>query len=183
MRLILMSTLCIINVAMTTRIMSAELNQVDKLIGTNYDMWCRKMKFLITEHDLSTYLTTAMVAPIEGAGTQAQYRHDLKTFEAWTKKDSRTHYIMLHSMHDGLIREFDNFPTTMAMWEQLKFTFGSTSITTMTFLLIWPLRWWHLLRVRALRPNTVMTLRHLKLELRRIVILTILCCIACTMTS
>ena len=71
MRLILMSTLRIFNVAMTTRIMSAELNQSDKLIGTNYDMWRREMEFLLTKHYLSTYLTTAMVVPIEGEGTQA----------------------------------------------------------------------------------------------------------------
>ena len=76
-----MSTLRIINVV-TTRIMSAELNQADKLIDINYDMWHRKMEFLLTEHNLSTYLTIAMVAPIKGAGTQAQYRRDLETFEA-----------------------------------------------------------------------------------------------------
>ena len=70
MRLILMSTLSIINIAMTTRIMSTELNQGDKLIGTN-DMWRKKMEFLLTEHDLSTYFTAMMVAPIKGAGTQA----------------------------------------------------------------------------------------------------------------
>ena len=110
-----MSTLRIINVAITTRIMSTELNQDDKLIGTNYDMWSRKMEFLLTEHDLSTYLTTAMVAPIEGAGTQAQYHRDLEAFEAWTKKDRCTHYIMLNSMHDDLIWEFENFPTAMAI--------------------------------------------------------------------
>ena len=62
-----MSTLLIINVAMTTRIMLAKLNQDDMLIGTNYGMRRRKMEFLLTEHDLCTYLTTAMVAPIEGA--------------------------------------------------------------------------------------------------------------------
>ena len=82
MRLILMSTLCIINVAMTTRIMSVELNQADKLIGTNYNMWLRKKEFLLTKHDLSIYLTTMMVAPIEGEGTEAQYRRHLETFEA-----------------------------------------------------------------------------------------------------
>ena len=121
---------------MTTRIMSAELNQADKLIGTNYDMWRRRMEFLLTEHDLSTYLTTAMVAPIEGAGTQAQYHRDLEIFEVWTKKDRRAHYIMLKSMHDDLIGEFENFPTAMAMWEQLKFTFGGTSITRLKSLVL-----------------------------------------------
>ena len=121
---------------MTTRIMSAELNQANKLIGTNYDMWRRKMEFLLTEHDLSTYLTTAMVASIEGAGTQAQYHRDLEIFEAWTKKDRHTHYIMLNSMHDDLIGEFENFPTAMAMWEQLKFTFGGTSITRLKSLVL-----------------------------------------------
>ena len=121
---------------MTTRIMSAELNQANKLIGTNYDMWRRKMEFLLIEHDLSTYLTTAMVAPIEGAGTQAQYHRDLEIFEAWTKKDRRTRYIMLNRMHDDLIGEFENFPTAMAMWEQLKFTFSGTSITRLKSLVL-----------------------------------------------
>ena len=136
MRLILMSTLRIINVAMKTRIMSTELNQANNLIGTNYDMWPRKMEFLLTEHDLSTYLTTTMVAPIEGAGTQAQYRRDLETFEAWTKKDHRTRYIMLNSMHNDLIREFENFPIAMTMWEQLKFTSSVTSITRLRSLVL-----------------------------------------------
>ena len=57
------------HVAMTIRIMLAEFNQADKQIGINYDMWRRKMEFLMTEHDLSTYLTTAMMALIKGAGT------------------------------------------------------------------------------------------------------------------
>ena len=99
-------------------------------------MWHRKMEFLLTEHDLSTYLTTAMVAPIEGAGTQAQYHRDLETFEAWTKKDHCTHYIMLNRMHDDLIGEFENFPIAMAMWEQLKFTFDGTSITRLRILVL-----------------------------------------------
>ena len=136
MQLILMSTLHIINVAMTTRIMSAKLNQVDKLIGTNYDMSRRKMEFLLTEHGISTCLTIAMEAPIEGTGTQAQYHRDLETFEAWTKKDRRTRYIMLNSMHDNLIREFEDFRTAMAMWEQLKFTFSGTSITRLRSLVL-----------------------------------------------
>ena len=136
MRLILMSTLRIINVPMTTRIMLDELNQADKQIGTNYDMWRRKMEFLLTEHDLSTYLTTTMVEPTEGVGTQAQYRHDLETFEALTKKDHCTRYIMLNSMQDDLIGEFEKFPTAMAMWEQLKFTFGDTSITRLRSLVL-----------------------------------------------
>ena len=94
------------------------------------------MESLLTKHYLSTYLTTAIVVPIEGAGTQAQYRRDLETFEAWTKKDRCTRYIMLNCMHDDLIGEFENFPTAMAMWEQLKFTFGNTAITRLRSLVL-----------------------------------------------
>ena len=43
---------------------------------------------------------------------------------------------MLNSMHDDLIGEFENFPTAMAMWEQLKFTFGGTSITRLRSLVM-----------------------------------------------
>ena len=52
------------------------------------------------------------------------------------KKDRRAHYIMLKSMHDDLVEEFENFPTAMAMWEQLKFTFGGTSITRLKSLVL-----------------------------------------------
>ena len=62
-------------------------------------------------------------------------RH-IKTFEAWAKKDCRTRYIMLNSMHDDLIEEFENFPTAMVMWEQLKFTFDDTSITRLRSLVL-----------------------------------------------
>ena len=43
---------------------------------------------------------------------------------------------MLNSMHDDHIGEFENFPTSMAMWEQLKFTFGGTSITRLRSLVL-----------------------------------------------
>ena len=45
---------------------------------------------------------------------------------------------MLNSMHDDLIGEFENFPTptVMAMLEQLKFTFGGTSITRLRSLVV-----------------------------------------------
>ena len=43
---------------------------------------------------------------------------------------------MLNSMHNDLVGEFENFPTTMAMWEQLKFTFSGTSITRLRSLVL-----------------------------------------------
>ena len=43
---------------------------------------------------------------------------------------------MLNSMHDDLIGEFESFPTAMAMWEQLKFTFGNTTITRLRSLVL-----------------------------------------------
>ena len=43
---------------------------------------------------------------------------------------------MLNSMHDDLIGEFENFPNAMAMWEQLKFTFGNTTITGLRSLVL-----------------------------------------------
>ena len=43
---------------------------------------------------------------------------------------------MLNSMHDDLIGEFEKFPTSMAMWEQLNFTFSGTSITRLRSLVL-----------------------------------------------
>ena len=48
---------------------------------------------------------------------------------------------MLNSMHDDLMGGggggwVENFPTAMAMWEQLKFTFRGTSITRLRSLVL-----------------------------------------------
>ena len=66
-----------------------------------------------------------MVDP--GEGTTAQARRDQEAYRAWRKKDGLARAILISSMHDDLIPEYEQYPTAMQMWVALKDKFGATS--------------------------------------------------------
>ncbi|GAV80629.1 UBN2_3 domain-containing protein [Cephalotus follicularis] len=112
---------------MASKNIIADLNKGEKLTGTNYDIWYKKMTCLINEQELYEHLTTTMTKPPEGS--TAQHRRDLEMFEAWSKKDRCARFTLLSYMHDDLIGAYEHCPTTKEMWDQLRFDFGGTSIT------------------------------------------------------
>ena len=69
-------------------------------------------------------------------GPMAQYRRDLEAYNEWHKKDSRTRIILLSSMNDDIMVEFQHYQTAKKMWEQLKFAFGGTSTTRLRSLVL-----------------------------------------------
>ncbi len=105
----------------------ADLNRGEKLNGQNYDMWHRKIQYLLNDLDVLETLTSSMVPPEKG--TTAQHTLDQNAFDNWVKKDRCARFTMLSSMHNDLIGEFENFPTAQSMWSELKIRFGQTSAT------------------------------------------------------
>ena len=96
-----MST-CVMNVVnMATKTVVADLTKGEKLDGTNYDMWHRKIQYLLNEQEVLKTLTNVMMRPKNG--NTAQHRRDLKVYESWVKKDRCAHFTMLSSMHNDLI--------------------------------------------------------------------------------
>ncbi|GAV57468.1 hypothetical protein CFOL_v3_01005 [Cephalotus follicularis] len=83
---------------MATKNIIADLNKGEKLTGTNYDIWHKKMTFLLNEQELFEHLTTIMTRPPEG--NTAQSRRDLEAFETWSKKDRCARFTLLSCMHD-----------------------------------------------------------------------------------
>ena len=80
-----MST-CVMNVVnMATKNVVADLTKGEKLDGTNYDMWHRKIQYLLNEQEVLETLTNVMMRP-ENENT-TQYRRDLEAYESWVKKD------------------------------------------------------------------------------------------------
>ena len=69
-------------------------------------------------------------------GNTAQHRRDLEAYQSWFKKDRSTHFTMLSSIHDDLIREYEAFQNAKDMWVQLKFDCGGTSITRLRSLVL-----------------------------------------------
>jgi uncharacterized protein VirK/YbjX len=103
---------------MASKNIIAELHKGFKLDGKNYDIWQRKVQYLLNEQELLDHLTNNMVPPEEG--TTAQHRRDQQAYEAWFKRDRSARFTLLSCMHDDLIGEFENFPTAKDMWEQLR---------------------------------------------------------------
>ncbi|KAL6286447.1 hypothetical protein ACE6H2_010837 [Prunus campanulata] len=119
---------------MATKNVVADLNKGDKLEGTNYDIWHRKIQYLLNEQELLETLTNSMVE-LE-VGQTAQHRHDLEAYQTWFKKDCCARFTMLSSMYNDLIGGYESFPTVKALWNQLKFDFGGMSTTRLRSLVL-----------------------------------------------
>ncbi|GAV60284.1 UBN2_3 domain-containing protein [Cephalotus follicularis] len=119
---------------MASKNIIADLNKREKLTDTNYDIWHKKMKFLLNEQELYEHLTTTMTKPPKGS--TAQHRRDLEVFEAWSKKDHCTRFTLLSCMHDDLIGAYEHCPTAKEIWDQLLFDFGGTSVTRLRSLVL-----------------------------------------------
>ncbi|XP_075663075.1 uncharacterized protein LOC142632583 [Castanea sativa] len=112
---------------MATKNVVVDLTKREKLDGTNFDMWHRKIQYLLNEQEVLETLTIVMMRPENG--NTAQHRYDLETYESWVKKDHCARFTMLSSMHNDLIGEFENYPNAQEMWNQLKISYGGTSAT------------------------------------------------------
>ncbi|KAL3534342.1 hypothetical protein ACH5RR_002803 [Cinchona calisaya] len=94
---------------MASKNIIADLKKGEKMNGTNYDIWLRKVMYFLNKQELLDHLTNSMIPP--EAGNTAQYRRDLEAFEAYKKRDRSVHFTLLSCMHDDLIGEFEPFPT------------------------------------------------------------------------
>jgi len=56
-----------------------------------------------------------------------QYKENLKTYQAWFKRDRSARHTMLSCMRDDLLGVFERFHTAKDIWIQLKVRFGKTS--------------------------------------------------------
>jgi transposase InsO family protein len=112
----------------------ADLTRDDKLTGNNYDIWHRKIQYLLNEQELLETLSSKMTRPEDG--NTAQHRRDLEAYQSWFKKDRSTRFTMLSSMHDDLIGEYEIFQNAKDMWDQLKFDFSGTSTTRLRSLVL-----------------------------------------------
>ncbi|GAV73421.1 UBN2_2 domain-containing protein [Cephalotus follicularis] len=120
---------------MATKNIIADLNKGEKLTGTNYNIWHKKMTFLLNIwQELFEDLTTIMTRSLEG--NTAQSRRDLEDFETWSKKDCCAHFTLLSCMHDDLISAYEHCAIAKDMWDQLRFDFGGTSVTRLRSLVL-----------------------------------------------
>ena len=117
---------CVMNlVKMATKNVVANQTKGEKLDGTNYDMWHRKIQYLLNEQEVLETLTNVIMQPKNGNPTQ--HRCDLEAYESWVRKNRCACFTMLSSMHNDLIGEFKDYPNAQEIWNQLKIAHGRTS--------------------------------------------------------
>ncbi|KAH9608961.1 hypothetical protein KSS87_006063, partial [Heliosperma pusillum] len=111
--------------------MIGDLSTTEKLDGTNYDIWRRKIQYLLNEREVLETLTTTVAKPQEPEKPEdmAKYNENLKLYDEWFKKDRSARFTMLFCMHNDLIGEFEMCPTAKDMCDKLKIVFGQTSAT------------------------------------------------------
>ena len=102
----------------------ADLNKWEKLDGKNYNIWHRKIQYVLNEQEVLEILTHSLSKPNERS--TEQHQRDLTTYESWCKKDLYVHFTMLSSMHNNLIGEFEQYTTTQDMWKALKLRYKGT---------------------------------------------------------
>ena len=76
----------------------------DKLIGSNFDNWYRKLK-IVLEHERILYVFTDQ-APEEPATNAPRAVRD--TYMKWLNDRMTVHYVMRAAMNDKLSRKFEN---------------------------------------------------------------------------
>ena len=112
----------------------AELNKGEKLNGNNYDIWHRKIQYVLEEQEALETLTNTMIELQHG--TSAQNRRDLEVYQAWKRKNIIARFTMLSSMADGLMCIYESYDTAHDIWLALKDKFGGTSTTKLRRLTI-----------------------------------------------
>ena len=82
-----------------------DLNKWEKLDGENYNIWHRKIQYVLNEQEVLETLTHLLSKPNEGS--TEQHQRDLTAYESWRKKDLCACFTMLSNMHNDLIGEFE----------------------------------------------------------------------------
>ena len=110
-----------------TKSIVADLNHGDKLNEKNYDVWHRKIQYLLEKQDMLETITQPMAEPEQG--TTAQHRRDLEAYQAYKRKDRVARILMLSSMKNDLMLRFERHRSAQAVWDAVKVQYGGTSTT------------------------------------------------------
>ena len=123
---------------MASKNIIADLNKGEKLNGDNYDICNLKIQYVLEEQKVLETFNAEMEEPqaVEGNNNNAQFRRDLIAYNAWKKKDSTARGILIGSMNDNLVYEYQQYQTTHAMWVALREKFGETTVSKLRRLTI-----------------------------------------------
>ena len=83
----------------------ADLNQGEKLNEKNYDVWHRKIQYVLEEQDMLETITQPMVEPEQANITQ--HRRDMEAYQAYKRKDCVARILLLSNMRNDIVLRFE----------------------------------------------------------------------------
>ena len=93
-----------------TKSIVADLNQGDKLNDKNYDVWHRKIQYLLEEQEMLELITQPMAEP----------RWDMEAYQAYKRKDRVARILMWSSMRNDIMLRFEKYRSAQAVWDAVK---------------------------------------------------------------
>ena len=88
-----------------TKSIIADLNQGDKLNEKNYDVWHRKIQYVLEEQDMLEMITP-QIAKLE-QGNTTQHRRDMEAYQAYKRKDRVARILLLSCMRNDIMLRFE----------------------------------------------------------------------------
>ncbi|KAL9431814.1 hypothetical protein AB3S75_026920 [Citrus x aurantiifolia] len=92
---------------MATYSVVAELNKGIKLNGNNHEIWYRKFQNLLELQESLEVITNVMTEPPKSNSTQ--HKRDLEAYEAWKIKNCSARILLLSTMEDHFICEYEEY--------------------------------------------------------------------------
>jgi hypothetical protein len=105
----------------------ADLNHGDKLNEKNYDVWHRKIEYLLEEQEILETITQPMAEPEQG--NTAQHRLDMEAYQTYKHKDRVARILMLSSMRNDILLHFERHRSAQSVWDVVKIQYEGTFTT------------------------------------------------------
>jgi hypothetical protein len=105
----------------------ADLNHGDKLSEKNYDVWHRKIEYLLEEQEMLETITQPMAEPEQG--NTAQHKLDMEAYQTYKRKDRVARILMLSSMRNDIMLRFERHHSAQSVWDAVKIQYRGTSTT------------------------------------------------------
>lgn len=118
---------------MASKSFLTDVLKAETLQRTNYDMWQRKIQYLLYEQGFGDHLENSMEKPTDDSPLNVH-----RCYDSWARNDKTACYLMLVSMRNDLIKQFEIHKTAKEMWAAVKKAFGKLDASriralTMTF--------------------------------------------------
>lgn len=115
---------------MTSKLIASELAKIERLNGTNYDMWSRKIRYGLIHDNLESAIEKD--GPTLGEESSDAEKEE---YEQWKICDKKAKSLMLMFMEDNLIKVFETYESAKKLWDSLKEKYDAISDVNVQLLL------------------------------------------------